>query len=910
MDPDGSFSGIDNFNQGTSEQQMTNTPPLPARYVAACCSVLLISLLPLHAALSADSTSGMAERIPWQNDRLQGSPEPPLPYTTEAIFESINWERPIYAKAEPGTSNLIVVQLGNNDQQDSSIVRIDENNPVHSKNILTIPGRLVYGVDFDPDYRTNGFLYVFSNGPTGNPERRDRISRFQLDRETGMFDPVTELKIIDWRSMGHDGGELGFGADDMLYISTGDGTSDSDGWLSGQDISNLLGGVLRIDVRQSSNAAPYAIPPDNPFVSVEGARGELWAFGLRNPWRLWSDRKSGQIWVGNNGQDLWETVHLIRRGENYGWSLYEGSHPFYPQRQRGPAEITPPTLEHHHTEARSLTGGVVYRGTQLPELDGHYIYGDYSTGKIWGVRHDGTKVTWHQELADTSHQIAGFAIAPSGALLIVDHGGSLHQLKPSTPVTNDRPFPLKLSETELFQSVADHTLKPGIIPYSVNAPAWHDGAVAQRFLAVPGDQQIGSNGNRGWNLPDGSVILQTLSFPHGGRSTRIETRLMVRQQGEWSAYSYQWNSQQTDATLVAKSGANVEIALPHEKSHSWRIPSRSECMSCHSRAVNFVLGLSNPQMNRTHRYGSIIANQLDTLRHIGLLRDADPTESTTLVDPYDQAQSIDARARSYLHVNCSCCHVEAGGGNARMELEFTRDLQDMRLISARPQHATFGIANAMLVAPGMPDRSVLLQRVSRRGAGQMPPLFSRTVDQTAVQLLRSWIDSMPVDERKFVRRWSINDVLAELTQVNQPVSLEQGEKLYRELGCIQCHRIGEQGGGAGPDLTNVAKRLKRNELIQAIVDPSAQIPPEYSMTVLTTADGRTLTGRIEYEDDEHVRLRPPESFNLTINIDKKDLEDRALSHASLMPADMLNSCTATEIADLLGYLENWDRAAP
>lgn len=889
---------------------MINPPPRTVRFLVACCLALLCGLVPLNVASSADPTSGLTERISWQNERLQGSPEPPLPYTTAPAFEDIDWDRPIYAKAEPGTANLLVVQLGSSDQQDTTIVRIDEHDPTRLTDVLTIPGRVVYGIEFDPNYRTNGLLYVFSNGPTGNPERRNRIARFQLDADTGRFDPSTELNIINWRSMGHDGGELAFGADGMLYISTGDGTSDSDKWLSGQDITNLLGGVLRIDVRQASSESPYTVPADNPFVATEGARAELWAFGLRNPWRLWSDKDSGQIWVGNNGQDLWETVHLIRRGENYGWSVYEGSHPFYPQRQRGPAEITPPTLEHHHTESRSLTGGVVYRGKELPELDGAYIYGDYSTGKIWGARHDGTKVTWHQELADTSHQIAGFAIAPSGALLIVDHGGGLHRLKPSPPVTNPVPFPRKLSQTALFDSVADHQLNPGIIPYSINAPGWHDGATAQRFLAVPGNEQIGSNGIRGWNLPNGSVILQTLSLPHGDSSTRIETRLMVRQQQEWAGYSYRWNREQTDATLVSKSGADLELELPNNTSKTWRIPSRAECMSCHSRAVNFVLGLSDPQLNRDHDYGSVAANQLDTLRHIGLLKDGDPPEGPTLIDPYDQTQPVDARARSYLHVNCSCCHVEAGGGNARMELEFNRSLKDMRVVSARPQHATFGITNAMLVAPSVPDRSVLLQRVSRRGAGQMPPLFSKTVDQTAVDLLRNWIASIPSDERKFVRRWTTSDVLAELQLVSRPVSTERGKQLYSELGCIQCHRVGEEGGGAGPDLTTVAKRLKRHALIQAIVDPSAQIAPEYSMTIVTTADGRTLTGRIEHEDDQRIRLRPPESFNLTFDVDKQQIEDRALSTVSLMPADILNTCTAEEIVDLISYLETRDGANP
>ena len=203
----------------------------------------------------------------------------------------------------------------------------------------------------------------------------------------------SEQVIIEWHSEGHDGGGLVFGHDGMLYISTGDGTTDSDGWVSGQDLSELLGGVLRIDVDHPNGTQAYSVPNDNPFVGMKDARPENWAYGLRNPWRMCIDQKTGRIWAGNNGQDLWETVHLIRRGENYGWSVYEGSHPFYLNRKPGPTPPVPPTIEHSHAEFRSLTGGVVYYGAKFPELNGVYVYGDYSSGEIWGARHDGSRVT-------------------------------------------------------------------------------------------------------------------------------------------------------------------------------------------------------------------------------------------------------------------------------------------------------------------------------------------------------------------------------------------------------------------------------------------------------------------------------------------------------------------------------------
>ncbi|MBT3914628.1 MAG: hypothetical protein HOF22_15730, partial [Verrucomicrobia bacterium] len=281
----------------------------------------------------------------------------------------------------------------------------DEPKVAERTQAIELRGRIAYSFCFDPDYADNGQLYLFSNLRMDKFDggKANRISRFIVRREPEWsVDPASEHIILEWSSRGHDGGGIAFGHDGMLYISTGDGTSDSDKWLSGQTLDDLLGSVLRIDIRNSTPEKPYVIPADNPFIDLPNARPELFAYGLRNPWRLTIDTLTGQVWVGNNGQDLWETVHLVRPGENYGWSVYEGSHPFYINRKLGPHPLTLPTAEHPHSEARSITGGVVYYGAKWPDLRGHYIYGDYETGKIWGIKHDGEKVVSHRELADTS----------------------------------------------------------------------------------------------------------------------------------------------------------------------------------------------------------------------------------------------------------------------------------------------------------------------------------------------------------------------------------------------------------------------------------------------------------------------------------------------------------------------------
>src|SRR5688572_30660141 len=650
--------------------------------------VLICSLTPLQGA--DEQPFGIDRRIPWTTSRVVGSPEPPLPYTVEKTFTSLTWKAPIFLTPEPETDWLWVVQAGDDKGLPSRILRLrDDPKADRVETFLELKDRLIYSVAFHPEYRTNGYIYLFTHGSAGEFARTNRISRFTVARQAPhQCDPQSEQVIIEWRSEGHDGGGLVFGRDGMLYISTGDGTTDSDGWVSGQDLSELLGAVLRIDVDHTDGGQAYSVPGDNPFVGMPNARPENWAYGLRNPWRLCIDQKTGAIWAGNNGQDLWETVHLIRRGENYGWSAYEGSHPFYLNRKLGPTPVVAPTLEHPHSEARSLTGGIVYYGDELAELNGVYVYGDYSTGKIWGARHNGRRVTWHKELANTQLQIAAFAVSHRGELLIVDHAGAIYRLVRSPRQKSTQKFPRRLSETGLFVSTKDHQPDPALIPYSVNAPAWNDGAFVERFMALPEDSRVG-------RFTNGAALVETLSL----EGKRVESRVLLHQNGQWSGYSYRWNERQTDANLVHAKG---------DEKAGWRFPSRGECMTCHSRAAEFVLGINELQLSKT--------------------------ATNKLVDPYDTAQTLEARARSYLHVNCSVCHFDAGGGNSKMDLRFTVKPERMELFSARPQHDTFGIDNAMLVFPGDPDRSILCQRLSRRGRGQMPPLVTRRSEEHTSEL--------------------------------------------------------------------------------------------------------------------------------------------------------------------------------
>ncbi len=241
-----------------------------------------------------------------------------------------------------------------------------------------------------------------------------RLSRFRVqDTSLPIIDPKSETVYASWNSEGHSGGSLHFGRDGYLYVSVGDGQNPNppDKLDTGQDLSDLEASVLRIDVDHESDGLPYRIPADNPFVGQSGARGEIWAYGFRNPWKMAFDPATGSLWTGDVGWEMMEMVYRIDRGANYGWSVMEGSQVVKENGARTSTPITPPIVEHTHLEARSVTGGYFWNADRLPELLGAYIYGDWMTGKIWGLRHDGFQVTWHQEIADTNLQIICFATA-------------------------------------------------------------------------------------------------------------------------------------------------------------------------------------------------------------------------------------------------------------------------------------------------------------------------------------------------------------------------------------------------------------------------------------------------------------------------------------------------------------------
>lgn len=281
------------------------------------------------------------------------------------------------------------------------------------------------GLAFDPAFAANGRLFVYYTDKDGDTV----ISRFQANPERTAADPASETVLLTAAqpASNHNGGMLAFGPDGYLYAGLGDGGGADDSYGNGQDLNTILGTLLRLDV----SGEDAVVPADNPFVEQESARPEIWAYGLRNPWRFSFDRLTGQMWIADVGQNLWEEVNVqpagSRGGENYGWPIMEGTHCF--QASTCDREgLTLPVAEYSHDLGCSITGGYVYRGAAQPALQGVYFYGDYCSGRIWGVAPTADGAWQAAELLESDAQISSFGETEDGELVVVDYAGNLFRL--------------------------------------------------------------------------------------------------------------------------------------------------------------------------------------------------------------------------------------------------------------------------------------------------------------------------------------------------------------------------------------------------------------------------------------------------------------------------------------------------
>jgi len=358
-----------------------------------------------------------------------------LRLNAEPAFPNLSFSRmTVMTQPEDGTNRLFlalqpgrIMAFSNFESADSYQVFLDIRGLVSDRG--NEEGLL--GLVFDPDFAVTGAFYVYY---TASEPRRSVISRFFVDRTTpDIADPSSEQVILEVPQPfpNHNGGNLLFGPDGYMYVSLGDGGAVGDPRGNGQNPSTLLGSILRIQPGGADAAGGYTIPEDNPFVGVEGFRDEIWAYGLRNPWRFSFDRETGQLWVGDVGQNAFEEINLVTRGLNYGWNIWEGFHCFSPFETSCATEnMEPPIVEYPLSGGNcAVVGGYGYRGSRLPALQGAYLYGDFCSGRIWALRHDGQRITDSALILDSELKISSFAEDQAGELYILTFGGEIYRLQ-------------------------------------------------------------------------------------------------------------------------------------------------------------------------------------------------------------------------------------------------------------------------------------------------------------------------------------------------------------------------------------------------------------------------------------------------------------------------------------------------
>lgn len=744
----------------------------------------MVVLRSLVVILCVAQTVLAAERVPWTTSRVVGSPEPPLPFKTERIWPAISFEHPVFLAVQPHAHRMFVGEQAGKVWSFAMRDDVAEKHLVFdTKASITYPPDTsfdaLYGCAFDPEFATNRFIYlcyVLKPKPNDILPEGSRVSRFVLsDTDPPTIDPQSETILLTYRAGGHNGGCLEFGPDGCLYISTGDGAGPNppDQLRTGQDCSDFLSSILRIDVRGATAEKPYQVPADNPFLDRPGVKPEIWAYGFRNPWKMTFDRETGDLWVGDVGWDQWELVQHVTKGANFGWAAFEGRQPILPDVDTGPSPVLPPTIALPHSIAASVTGGYVYRGRKYPEIVGQYLFGDWETKRIWAVDHDASGQPVMRDLADSGLQIVAFGQDADGEIYVADYGqGVIHALVRNRHASEAVPFPQKLSETGIFADVQLQSPNPGVLPFEINQPMWSDFATAQRWIAIPGSDLViwhpqdraipGSMFSRQHDFPEGTVLVKTLSLEMTAgdpQSTKkIETQLLHFDGVNWLGYSYAWNDDQTDAVLVPSDGQQrtLRIVDPEwsggERVQRWSFASRTQCLSCHTPWAQHALAFQPHQLQRPviqdgqevsqlkwledHGYYQRVNNQQKTLEPLSeqQLKDLKP-----LARADDPTATVHDLARSYLHVHCSHCHRFNGGGAGSFELLSKLTDEQLLVIDTPPRQGNLGIDDALIVTPGDPAHSLLYVRMGKFGRGHMPHLGTEFVDEQGLGWIEGWI---------------------------------------------------------------------------------------------------------------------------------------------------------------------------
>jgi uncharacterized repeat protein (TIGR03806 family) len=642
---------------------------------------------------------------------------------------------------------------------------------------------------FHPQYGQAGspnrnYFYLYYVADLGGSQAV-RLSRFTATEGQNSANKSTEQVLIQepLPDTYHRGGGMTFGKDGFLYVALGEYGNPT----NGQDFSNhLSAGVIRIDVDQDSKKSHaiakksqglnqnYFIPNDNPFVGQAGVLEEYYTKGERNPHKLTMDSATGRMFVGNvggNTETSQEEVNEVVKGGNYGWPFREGkrdlgawtfvstSHTY--QVAGKPAQITG-TLQDANlvldrpnscidvnsqcpdigntTNGKCVIGGYVYRGSALPNLAGRYILGDCNLGVVWATADERAHGPIEQLFTAPFIEIVTFGQDRDGELYLAGTTGQVYKIVPSGPPVGDPPA--LLSQLGVFESLANLTPAPGVVPYDVSTPLWSDGAKKARWMIVPTDaqQRIDVTSDGSWTFPVGTVFVKHFELEQPGAAHRLETRFLVHAKDDrYYGVTYRWRPDNSDADLQDPKAFVEKLA-----EQSWYYPSRSECGRCHNSSAGYVLGPKTSQLNRPLYYGTsgLTANMLSTLQGQALFKTPlMPASLPQMPSLHEGTAFAQDRARAYLDANCSQCHRPDGPARGNWDGRFSTQLDLQQLVGADPVEAE-GIMGAKVLAPQKPESSILYKRLSALDGTAMPPLAKGLLDDRALRVFDAWLAAM------------------------------------------------------------------------------------------------------------------------------------------------------------------------
>lgn len=775
------------------------------------CSCILMTV-GLYAQRPINSSLTLPTTLPTGNYQLQ-----------------IAWDEfntPIALASPPGETNRLFI----NERAGRIRVITDlENDTIQAAPVLDIRSSRsvtsngengLLGLAFHPDYPEVKRLFVFYTHDQGGT-RRNRVSSFLISSDDPVTaDPDSEIIYFDQRDErnNHNGGDLHFGPDGYLYVALGDEGAANDSLNNSQRVDkDFFAGIVRIDVdRRPGNVEPtrhaaiprdnegrayYSVPVDNPLVEQWQQAGadpesdlrlEFYAIGLRNPWRMAFDNPTGRLFTGDVGQGAREEVDIIVKGGNYGWAIREGFIAF----NNGPGNLVPPPafgelLDPIHDYPRgdgiSITGGLVYRGTRLPELEGAYLFGDYGSGTIWALTEDGEGDWDRIEISDYNNHYE-YGIDPrNGDVLIAGGDGRIRRL--IRGAGGEEPnFPATLSGTGAFKNLSTLEPEDGLIAYEPNVSFWSDYGIKSRWASVP-DEPVGYDVDVPWQFPQGTVWVKHFELPlergNPASAVRVETRFLVKTDTSAYGVSYRWNEAGTEATLVDAEGVDIDYQVQTtqgEVAQSWRIPGRGECMQCHTAAAGYALSFNTRQLNREQMLDGQEQNLLSYLSDIDIL-DTNLSEPDALPRYYtaeDEDASLLSRVRSYLAVNCVSCHQPGAVASTSWDARPEIGLLDTGLIEGLPLNDG-GDASRRLIKPGDLELSVLLSRISEsHGFTRMPNVGSNELDPEGIALITEWIESITTGYVIW-QDWAFQDPEASRAGLNADPDFDGAENQFEFL---------------------------------------------------------------------------------------------------------------------------------